>query len=79
MGEGPQLAWSIATGAFCFRDPAGLRWRTQFVARDGGRGMRSGVAEAAADNGHLGVVGMRARAHSAARTMEMASERVAAR
>jgi signal transduction histidine kinase len=39
-----------------------------------GRGMRSGVAETAAANGHLVLAGMRARAHSAAGTMEMASE-----
>ncbi len=42
--------------------------------RDDGRGMQSGVAEAAAANGHLGIAGMRARAHRVAGTMEIASE-----
>ena len=42
--------------------------------RDDGRGMQSDVAEAAAVDGHLGIVGMRARAQSIAGTMEIASE-----
>jgi signal transduction histidine kinase/ligand-binding sensor domain-containing protein len=42
--------------------------------RDDGRGMQSGVAELAAANGHLGIVGMRARAHRVAGTMEIVSE-----
>jgi signal transduction histidine kinase len=54
-----------------------LEYDAQFLRlqiRDDGRGMRSGVVEAAAANGHLGIAGMRARAHSAAGTMEIASE-----
>jgi signal transduction histidine kinase len=42
--------------------------------RDDGRGMQSSVAEAAAANGHLGIAGMRARAHRVAGTMEIVSE-----
>jgi signal transduction histidine kinase/ligand-binding sensor domain-containing protein len=42
--------------------------------RDNGRGMQRGVADAAAANGHLGIVGMRARAHRVAGTMEIVSE-----
>jgi signal transduction histidine kinase len=42
--------------------------------RDDGRGMQSGVAEAAAAGGHLGIAGMKARAQSAAGTMEILSE-----
>jgi signal transduction histidine kinase len=42
--------------------------------RDDGSGMQNGVAEAAAVDGHLGIAGMRARAQSAAGTMEIASE-----
>ncbi len=42
--------------------------------RDDGRGMHSGAAEAAAADGHLGIVGMRARAHRTEGTIEIASE-----
>jgi signal transduction histidine kinase/ligand-binding sensor domain-containing protein len=42
--------------------------------RDDGRGMTPGAPEAAATNGHLGIAGMRARAHRAAGTLEIASE-----
>jgi signal transduction histidine kinase len=42
--------------------------------RDDGRGMQNGVAEAAAVDGHLGIAGMKARAHSTAGTMEIVSE-----
>lgn len=42
--------------------------------RDDGRGMQSGAAEAAAADGHLGIVGMRARAHRTEGTIEIASE-----
>jgi len=42
--------------------------------RDDGRGISSGAAEAAAAGGHLGIPGMRARAHHAAGTIEIASE-----
>jgi signal transduction histidine kinase len=47
----------------------------RLTIRDDGRGMQSGVTEAAAADGHLGVPGMRARAHRAEGTMEIASER----
>src|ERR1700694_5582477 len=42
--------------------------------RDDGRGMESCAAEAAAADGHLGIVGMRARAHRTEGTIEIASE-----
>ena len=42
--------------------------------RDDGRGMASGVAEAAAADGHLGIAGMKARAHHAAGAIEIDSE-----
>jgi signal transduction histidine kinase len=42
--------------------------------RDDGRGMTPSAQEAAASDGHLGLAGMRARAHSAAGTIEITSE-----
>jgi signal transduction histidine kinase len=42
--------------------------------RDDGRGMPPGTAEAAANNGHLGIVGMRERVQRAGGTIEIASE-----
>jgi len=42
--------------------------------RDDGRGIRSGAAEVAAANGHMGIAGMKARAQRAAGTLEIASE-----
>jgi signal transduction histidine kinase/ligand-binding sensor domain-containing protein len=54
-----------------------LEYGTKFLRlqiRDDGRGMHSGVAEAAAAEGHLGIAGMASRAHRAGGTMEIASE-----
>ena len=41
---------------------------------DDGRGMTPGAAEVAASDGHLGIVGMRARAGRAGGTIEIASQ-----